>query len=237
MDGHRVDAGNKTGDGFASTLWPQDNNLALILKTVDQISRNLRSNPTDTQALSKALHRSVLCAVKWAVLDRELRSLALVDDLTRLYNRRAFHALAAQQLRVMRRKGQGFLLFFADVDRLKGINDAYGHREGDLALLRCGQALERTFRKSDIVARLGGDEFAVLALDASSQDEDAILRRLEGQLKKASAGELRYELSLSVGRARFDPKHSVSLAQLLAKADQAMYEGKSKRPEMYSSRL
>lgn len=234
MDRRRLNA-RRASDGLASALLMQRNDLALILKTVDEISRNLKSNPAAAGALSKALHRSVSRAVKWALLDRELRSMALTDDLTGLYNRRAFHTLAAQELKVMRRRGQGFLLFFADVDHLKRINDAHGHREGDLALLRCGQALGRTFRKSDIVARLGGDEFAVLALDASSQDEGTILRRLESQLEKASGGEPHYKLSLSVGCAKFEPKRSLSLADLLAKADQAMYEKKNKRLKLCSS--
>jgi len=165
-----------------------------------------------------------------------LELLALMDDLTRLYNRRAFHALSTQQFKVMRRKGQGLLLFFADVDHLKNINDTYGHREGDLALVRAADALERTFRDSDILARLGGDEFAVLALEASCEDQDAILRRLEGHLQKLSAEEPRYKLSLSVGAARFDPKDSVSLGDLLAKADRAMYEQKNTRSKPWMSR-
>jgi diguanylate cyclase (GGDEF)-like protein len=102
-------------------------------------------------------------------------------------------------------------------------------------LVRTADALERTFRNSDILARLSGDEFAVLALEASSQDEDAILRRLEKHLQIASE-DGRYKLSLSVGVARFDPKHSVSLEGLLAKADQAMYKEKSAHPKVWMSR-
>jgi diguanylate cyclase (GGDEF)-like protein len=49
------------------------------------------------------------------------------------------------------------------VDNLKGINDSFGHQEGDLALIRTADVIEETFRDSDILARLGGDEFAVLA--------------------------------------------------------------------------
>src|ERR1700676_2824654 len=111
----------------------------------------LKSNPS-TQTLSEALHRAVLSVFKQCILDKELRSLALMDDLTHLYNRRAFYALATQQLKVMRRNEQGLLLFFADVDHLKNINDTYGHREGDLALVRTADALERTFRNPDILA-------------------------------------------------------------------------------------
>jgi diguanylate cyclase (GGDEF)-like protein len=223
-------------EGLTSTLLSQDKDLALILQEVGEITKALKSSAPDTQALSEALHRSVMCAIKRSLVDREFRSLALMDDLTHLYNRRAFYALATQQLKVMRRKTQGLLLFFADVDHLKNINDTYGHREGDLALVRTADALQRTFRNSDIVARLGGDEFAVLALEASCQDQDAILRRLEGHLQKASAAEPRYKLSLSAGVARFDPKHGMSLEDLLAKADQAMYEQKSTHPKIWMSR-
>jgi len=161
---------------------------------------------------------------------RELRYLALTDDLTCLYNRRGFFAAATHQLKLSRRNAQGLLLFFCDVDNLKTINDSYGHREGDLAIVRAADALERTFRGSDILARIGGDEFAVLAMEASTQSEEVILRRLEKSLKKSNANQSRYEMSLSVGLARFDPKHPVSLGALVAQADRAMYEEKRNRP-------
>ncbi|HXM94461.1 MAG TPA: GGDEF domain-containing protein [Candidatus Dormibacteraeota bacterium] len=162
--------------------------------------------------------------------EKELRYLALTDDLTCLYNRRGFFAAATQQLKLARRNAQGLLLFFCDVDNLKKINDSYGHHDGDLAIVRATDALEQTFRRSDILARLGGDEFAVLALEASTQSQGVILRRLAKSLKKSNANESRYEMSLSVGLARFDPKHPVSLGELIAQADQAMYEQKRSRP-------
>jgi two-component system, cell cycle response regulator len=168
---------------------------------------------------------------------RDLRYLALTDDLTCLYNRRGFFAAATHQLKLARRNAQGLLLFFCDVDDLKTINDSYGHREGDLAIVRAADALERTFRGSDILARLGGDEFAVLAMEASTQSEEVILLRLEKSLKKSNANQSRYKMSLSVGLARFDPKHPVSLGALMAQADRAMYEGKRNRPAACLSKL
>jgi len=236
LDRHKTSGRKPLDARHPPAILFQDKILGMIRQEVDSLSKNLKTIPPDAQVLSEAFHRMMLCAVKQSVLDNELRSLALTDDLTRLYNRRAFYALSTQQLKVMRRRGQGLLLFLADVDDLKSINDAFGHREGDLALVRTADALERTFRNSDIVARLGGDEFAVLALEASCQDQDAILRRLEGHLHKASAEGLRYKLSVSVGAARFDPKNSVSLEDLLAKADQAMYEQKSAHFKMRLSR-
>jgi diguanylate cyclase (GGDEF)-like protein len=236
VDRHKTNLRKSRRDGPACAPLTEGKDLARILRQVDDIAMKLKSNPPDAQALSMALHRTVLCAIKQTILDSELGSLALTDDLTNLYNRRAFHALAAQQLNVMRRKGQGLLLFFADVDRLKQINDSYGHREGDLALIRTADALQRTFRNSDILARISGDEFAVLALEADGQDRDAILRRLEGQLQKAGAVERRYKLSLSVGVARFDSKHGGSLGDLLARADQEMYEDKGANSKLTASR-
>jgi diguanylate cyclase (GGDEF)-like protein len=216
---------------LSSALVAQDKELARILLEVDKITKSLKSDAPDTQTLSDTLHRTALCAIKRSLLERELRSLALTDDLTCLYNRRAFLALAGQQLRVARRSSQGLLLFFADVDNLKEINDTYGHQEGDLALVHAADALEQTFRNSDVIARLGGDEFAVLALEASCEDREVILGRLEKNIKGSNGGESRYDLSLSVGMSRFDPKHPVSLGKLIASADEAMYEEKKSRPQ------
>jgi diguanylate cyclase (GGDEF)-like protein len=219
-------------EGLTSALLAQDKDLAQILAEVDKVTKSLKDTSASTEALSGALQRTVLCAIKQSLLDRELRSLALTDVMTCLYNRRAFYALATQQLKVVHRKGQGLLLFFADVDNLKNINDTFGHREGDLALIRTADVLEQTFRTSDILARLSGDEFAVLALEASSQDRGAILRRLDQHLKEVSLQEPRYTLSLSVGVARFDPKNEITLGELLSQADRAMYEVKKSRPKI-----
>jgi diguanylate cyclase (GGDEF)-like protein len=145
-----------------------------------------------------------------------------------LYNRRGFLAAATQQLKLARRNSQSLLLLFCDVDNLKKINDTFGHREGDMALIRTADALERTFRSSDILARLGGDEFVVLALETHDQSQEAFLQRLEKCLKKSNGAGRGYVLSLSVGVARFDPKHPVTLGELMVQADKAMYERKRK---------
>jgi len=211
---------------LSSALQVADGELGQILHEVDEISRILKSDCPDASTLRAAVHPAVWCAVKQALLDRELRRLALTDDLTSLYNRRGFFAAATQQLKLARRNGQGLLLLFCDLDGLKKINDSFGHGEGDLALVRVADALEQTFRASDVLARLGGDEFVILALEDSAQTQDIVLQRLKKSLKKQSSGESRYGLSLSVGVARFDPKRAVTLGELMAQADKAMYEQK-----------
>jgi diguanylate cyclase (GGDEF)-like protein len=216
---------------LSSALLASDKELGSVVREVDEISTALKSTVPAAESLRVAGHPAVWGAIRHVILERELRYLALTDDLTCLYNRRGFFAAATQQLKLARRNSQSILLFFCDVDNLKIINDSYGHREGDLALVRAADALEEAFRDSDILARLGGDEFAVLALDAASQNQELILRRLEESLKNSDTQESHCELSLSVGVARFDPHNcAVTLGDLMAQADRAMYEQKRNRP-------
>jgi diguanylate cyclase (GGDEF)-like protein len=179
--------------------------------------------------VNELLIRAVRCAAQQYMLQAELGNLALTDELTSLYNRRGFMVLAQRQLKLGRRSGRGLLLFFIDLDGLKQINDSFGHPEGDQALKRTAQALEMTFRDSDVIARVTGDEFAVLAIEAAGHSEATIRNRLCEDLKSISAGESRYTISLSLGAAHFDPRASTSLGELMAQADQAMYEQKRRR--------
>lgn len=215
---------------LSSALLVSDKELGSVVREVDEISKALKSGDPGAESLRVAVHPAVWGAVRHVILERELRYLALTDDLTCLYNRRGFFAASTQQLKLARRNSQSMLLLFCDVDNLKTINDTYGHREGDLALVRTADALEAAFRDSDVLARLGGDEFAVLALEASGENEEAILLRLEERLMESNAKEFRYDLSLSIGVARFDPRHGVELGELMAQADKAMYEKKRSRP-------
>lgn len=214
---------------LSSALLASDVELEQILREVDEISKSLKVDAPDRKALRIAQHPAVWGAVKQTLLERELRHLALTDDLTCLYNRRGFFAVATQLLKLAHRKVQPLLLFFCDLDNLKLINDSLGHQEGDLAIIRVVDALERSFRDADVIARIGGDEFVIMSLEASGRNEASLLQRLERNLRRAAADENRYKLSLSVGVARFDPKRPVSLGELMSQADRAMYEQKRGR--------
>lgn len=214
---------------LSSALLASDYELDQILHEVDKISRALKLDAPDSKTLEIAQHPAVWRAVRQTLLERELRHLALTDDLTCFYNRRGFFAVATQLLKLAHRKGQPLLLFFCDLDDLKKINDSFGHEAGDLALVRAADALEQTFRDADLLARIGGDEFVVVSLEASRRVEGMVLRRLEKNLRKVGASEKRYKLTLSVGVAQFDPKCPVSLGELMSHADQAMYQQKRRR--------
>lgn len=167
--------------------------------------------------------------------ESELRNLSLRDELTGLYNRRGFQTLAEQELKTANRMKRGVFLLFADLDDLKGINDTFGHSEGDRALVAVVKILKETFREPDIIARLGGDEFVVLAIEGASESSAENLRlRLDRNLSHYQTGKKRdYTLSLSLGVSRFNPEQPVSVEELIAQADKSMYEEKNrKRPNL-----
>lgn len=171
--------------------------------------------------------RSIRYALERHRLSSALRSLSLIDDLTGLYNRRGFSELGEQHLKLAIRTGKAVLLVFLDVDDLKTINDTLGHQTGDQALIRVGDLLKETFRQSDILARIGGDEFAVMALEALEENEAQLLQRLRERVDEVNlSGEVSYQLSVSVGAARFSGEDSARLEDLLAEVDEAMYEEK-----------
>jgi len=162
--------------------------------------------------------------------EKTIRTLSITDQLTGLYNRRGFTALSEQQLRIAERTKSGILLLFADVDNLKQINDKFGHKVGDEALVETANVLKEVFRKMDIIARIGGDEFAVLASEASLEYADIIRNRLQDRLNVHNLNANRfYNLSLSIGMVYHPPPPPYSLDELISSADSLMYEEKQRK--------
>ncbi len=169
----------------------------------------------------------VAAALENARLYSHIERLATIDELTGLLNRRGFFMLGEQQLRVAQRAGSEVLLFFFDLDHLKQINDQYGHKAGDRALVELAEALRATFRSADIVARISGDEFAVLAYPTVAGGAGRLLARLQAELDRinAQAGHA-VTLGFSAGFAMWSPARPASLDELLAAADSQMYVDK-----------
>lgn len=185
------------------------------------------------QTNGKMLSRVIRYAMARQKMQSVLQGLSLLDELTGVYNRRGFMHLAEQHLKLALRNKKELVLIIADLDGLKRINDAFGHQEGDLALIKAAQLLRSTFRESDVVSRIGGDEFAVLAIDVMDGD-DEIIRRLQDHIKDFNLRRnRRCPLLFSFGAVRFDPRRPFSLEDIMSKADEALYQNKrskSKEP-------
>ena len=173
---------------FQGLLREANRELRCLLRDVRAGSDTALLSGAKSSVIRELLRRALQCATKQYMVQTELSNLALMDELTGLYNRRGFLALADRQLRLARRSGRCLLLFFIDLDGLKEINDVFGHTEGDAALMWTAEALEATFRDSDVIARIGGDEFAALAIEASGQSEASIRERLTEYLRGHSLG-------------------------------------------------
>jgi len=157
-------------------------------------------------------------------------SLAIGDDLTGLSNRRGFDMLGELLLAASRRMELPLTVVYADLDKLKVINDSYGHDAGNRALKETALVLEKELRGSDVIARLGGDEFCAILAGSESDAAETAVSRIEAELEKRNAAsEEPYNLSISVGMAETKPGEETSLAELLASADSAMYETKRQR--------
>ncbi len=165
-------------------------------------------------------------------MEEELRMLSLTDELTGLYNRRGFLTLCEQQLKMASRAKQAVYMLYADVDGLKIINDSFGHKEGDYALINTARVLTDTFRESDIIARLGGDEFVLFPVGTTEEYIDLIVERFQKKLDEFNTKKkLRTVLSVSVGVTYCDPDCPYSIVDLLDKADKAMYEQKQRKKQ------
>lgn len=154
---------------------------------------------------------------------REIEQISVTDELTGLSNRRGFHLQAAQALAWNTRRKEACALAFIDIDGLKNINDNRGHDVGDAMIAEMATVLRATCRESDVIARLGGDEFCVLLLNTVA-DSDSFSRRLQESIRQLNqAGNRPYQLSASVGIAHKSADASLSLDEMLQRADSAMY--------------
>lgn len=169
----------------------------------------------------------VLADLAW-MLEQELKSLSLatVDDLTGLTNRRGFNAISEHTIAMCRRVGEPATLLYFDLDDFKSVNDALGHAAGDRVLRTFARHLRDTFRDSDVVARVGGDEFCVLLTSATTEDVRRPLSLLKGRLQTREDEPL---VSFSVGIAPYDPSTHATVRALVDEADQRMYSQKRGR--------
>jgi diguanylate cyclase (GGDEF)-like protein len=158
-----------------------------------------------------------------ARLYAELRTEAVTDPLTRLYNRRyLLDRLKEERSRALRNH-HTLLAIMLDIDRFKAVNDRYGHDAGDVVLVELAQLLQGVMRAEDVVARYGGEEFCLLVPEIPEEDAQVLAERLRQVVEEhefpdeAGTG----HITVSVGIAAFHPDDAGS--ELVTRADLAMY--------------
>lgn len=159
-----------------------------------------------------------------------IRALSDHDELTGLYNMRAFGRLASREHELALRGEQPYSVLMVDTDQLKAINDTYGHDAGNRAIQLVGDALSRLTRSTDIVARFGGDEFIALLPDANKHAAEEVAQRVRNVVFSTT---LEIDVKIvrvkaAVGVASF-PEDGNNLQTVMTAADRAMYASKEPR--------
>lgn len=162
----------------------------------------------------------------------ELESRVDVDPLTGTFNRRGFERALARSLAYVKRYRATAALVYLDLDQFKPVNDRHGHAAGDAVLKAISAALLREVRASDMVARIGGDEFAVLLWNVTEADALGKAAALEQAVYAAPVrwGSSTMVVGASAGIALVGPLDTP--AEVLARADAAMYARKMERKEI-----
>jgi diguanylate cyclase (GGDEF)-like protein len=159
-----------------------------------------------------------------------IENLAQTDALTGLYNLRMFNEVWQREHSSAERDRGVYALLLIDMDKLKDINDSFGHEAGNSAITLVAQCLQRSIRATDYAARFGGDEFAVLLPGASADVADAVVKRVRHNVFKTTL-DLRSRMircSVSIGVVNY-PKDARDMRELLSMADRKMYRDKELR--------
>ena len=159
-----------------------------------------------------------------------IENLAQTDALTGLLNLRMFNEVWQREHSASERDRGVYAMLMIDMDKLKDINDAFGHDAGNSAIVLVAQCLQRSIRGTDFAARFGSDEFAVLLPGATPEIAEAVVKRVRHNVFKTTL-DLRSRMircSVSIGVVNY-PKESRDMRDLLSIADRKMYRDKELR--------
>ncbi len=159
-----------------------------------------------------------------------IENLAQNDSLTGLFNQRMFNEIWQREHTSCEGRRTPYALLMIDMDKLKDINDEYGHEAGNSAITLVAQCLQRSIRATDHAARFGGDEFAVLLPGASPEVAEAVVKRIRHNVYKTTL-DLRSRMircSVSIGVVNY-PRDARDMREVLSIADRMMYRDKELR--------
>lgn len=157
--------------------------------------------------------------------------LAMRDELTQLYNRRAVFEALAQHLAAARRNQMPLSVLMLDVDNFKSLNDTFGHAAGDRVLREIASTIQNGLRAQDVAGRMGGEEFLVVLPHAKADEASRTAERLRQRIQDVDClrrCNLKTTLSVSVGVAQFDPVRHAGGDDFIQEADQALYRAKAR---------
>jgi diguanylate cyclase (GGDEF)-like protein len=206
---------------IAAPLLQDDRILGILIVHQCQSIRDWQAGEV---RLVAAVADQLAVAISHAQLFEQVKHQAITDGLTGLYNHIYFKNRMAEELNRAQRKGTACSLLMVDLDKLKQINDTYGHPIGDAAIRQVANTFKILLRSGDTAARYGGEEFAVILPETPLSEAVMIADRLRRNINRTPIPGLGH-ISASIGAASF-PGQAKSLEDIIEKADQALYSAK-----------
>lgn len=162
-----------------------------------------------------------------ADMNRKLEILSVTDGLTGVYNRMGCEKIAYPYLEKCHREGKRAVMMFADINRMKRINDKYGHIQGDVAITTVATSVREVLTDKWIIVRYGGDEFLMVGECDKEETAEKLLQDIMKRMQeKAEQMMLPYKLKVGLGFVFVEPHETLDLSDCLRRADEAMYEMK-----------
>ena len=194
----------------------------------EQISNTLKIQMLFNERI-KAEEQLSLAVIELEKSNGELKNRYVIDELTGVFNRRGFYMHGGNLYKSAVITGGKAIMCFGDVDGLKKINDTYGHKEGDEAILVTALLIRESFGTDDIVARIGGDEFTVIAANKSTEIEiDAITKLVNSNFDRYNlVSKKPYKLAVSLGFSVYSPEIKLTFEELIQDADKQLYKQKN----------
>lgn len=183
----------------------------------------------DREMLIEILRNQNNMLEKLCLENKKLSYYARTDAMTGVLNRRSGLELLDKEFNSSRINNRNLVVCFVDIDRLKVINDTFGHEEGDKLLTSVGRILKEGIRKTDFVVRMGGDEFLVVFPETTMKEANKVWYRICKKVDEVNQGIGNYKLSLSYGFYEYGKDRDISVNDLVKKADMDMYKEKMKK--------
>ncbi len=168
--------------------------------------------------------------IMMAELNKRLAKLSVTDGLTGVYNRAGCEKIAYPYLEKCHALGKRAVLMFADINKMKVINDKYGHLQGDTAICTVAKVIKEVLSDDWIIVRYGGDEFIMVGEYCDTTSPQQLLQDIGIHLEQTCLQmQLPYELKIGVGYVLVEPDKQLNLSEYLKLADDAMYLSKTKQ--------
>ncbi len=165
--------------------------------------------------------------------EEKLSAIALTDELTGLYNRRACYEYLRKIMALTRRDKNSLCICLIDLDYLKTVNDNYGHSQGDKLLKSFGDILKKYIRESDYICRIGGDEFLLIFSNCTQTDAKNYIHRVIEGIEIYNKNNKRFKIAFSYGLAEFNYRSKEStIDKIIEIADKNMYKDKSAKKRL-----